>query len=38
MSGGLSFGTLIKKQFTGGKLLFHFLFWGLHFGLMAFGW
>lgn len=38
MSGGLSFGTLVKKQFTASKLIFHFLFWGFHIGLMAFGW
>ena len=24
MSGGLSFGTLVKKQFTASKLIFHF--------------
>ncbi|ROT43637.1 cytochrome b-245 heavy chain subunit beta [Sodiomyces alkalinus F11] len=29
---------LIKKQFTAQKLLFHFIFWGLHWGIFAFGW
>ncbi|PKS12730.1 hypothetical protein jhhlp_000938 [Lomentospora prolificans] len=30
--------TLIKKQFTGQKMLFHLLFWGAHWGIFAFGW
>ncbi|KAI0431101.1 cytochrome b-245 heavy chain subunit beta [Xylaria sp. FL1042] len=30
--------ALIKKQFTASKLIFHFLFWGFHFGIFAFGW
>ncbi|KAI1348449.1 cytochrome b-245 heavy chain subunit beta [Xylaria sp. FL0043] len=30
--------ALIKKQFTASKLLFHFLFWGFHWGIFAFGW
>ncbi|KAI0023833.1 ferric reductase like transmembrane component [Xylariomycetidae sp. FL0641] len=38
MSGGLSFGTLVRKQFTAGKLIFHILFWGFHFGMFSLGW
>ncbi|CAK7239358.1 MAG: hypothetical protein STHCBS139747_000788 [Sporothrix thermara] len=34
----MSVMELIKKQFTASKLIFHFLFWGLHIGLFAFGW
>ncbi|CAK7215811.1 hypothetical protein SBRCBS47491_002610 [Sporothrix bragantina] len=34
----MSASQLIKKQFTAQKLFFHFLFWGFHFGLFAFGW
>lgn len=30
--------TLLKKQFTAQKLLFHFLFWGAHWGVFAYGW
>ncbi|KAI8955576.1 cytochrome b-245 heavy chain subunit beta [Xylaria longipes] len=30
--------TLVKKQFTTSKLIFHFLFWGFHIGIFAFGW
>ncbi|KAI1751827.1 cytochrome b-245 heavy chain subunit beta [Xylaria castorea] len=30
--------TLVRKQFTPIKLIFHFLFWGFHFGIFAFGW
>ncbi|KAI0809830.1 cytochrome b-245 heavy chain subunit beta [Xylaria sp. FL0064] len=30
--------ALIKKQFTASKLIFHFLFWGFHWGIFAFGW
>ncbi|KAI1323433.1 putative FAD binding protein [Xylariaceae sp. FL0255] len=30
--------SLIKKQFTASKLIFHVLFWGLHWGLFALGW
>ncbi|KAI0467176.1 cytochrome b-245 heavy chain subunit beta [Xylaria cf. heliscus] len=29
---------LMKKQLTASKLIFHFLFWGFHFGILAFGW
>ncbi|KAK5630506.1 hypothetical protein RRF57_006221 [Xylaria bambusicola] len=29
---------LIKKQFTASKLIFHFLFWGFHWAIFAFGW
>ncbi|KIL88244.1 nadph oxidase [Fusarium avenaceum] len=29
---------LLKKQFTGSKILFHLLFWGAHFGTFAYGW
>jgi NADPH oxidase len=29
---------LLKKQFTIPKFTFHFLFWGSHVGLLAFGW
>lgn len=38
MAGGMPLGTLIKKQFTGSKIIFHTLFWALHWGLFAFGW
>ncbi|KAL1898512.1 hypothetical protein Sste5346_003416 [Sporothrix stenoceras] len=34
----MSAGQLIKKQFTAQKLFFHVLFWGVHWGLFAFGW
>jgi NADPH oxidase 1 len=30
--------SLIGKQFTAQKLLFHLIFWGLHWGIFAFGW
>ncbi|KAI1264968.1 putative FAD binding protein [Xylariaceae sp. FL1019] len=30
--------SLITKQFTAGKLFFHFLFWGAHWGVFAYGW
>ncbi|KAI1101047.1 putative FAD binding protein [Jackrogersella minutella] len=30
--------SLMKKQLTATKLIFHVLFWGLHWGLLAFGW
>ncbi|KAI1825639.1 putative FAD binding protein [Xylaria intraflava] len=30
--------TLVKKQFTASKLLFHFIFWGLHWAIFAIGW
>ncbi|KEZ42411.1 Cytochrome b-245 heavy chain subunit beta [Scedosporium apiospermum] len=30
--------TLIKKQFTAQKLVFHFIFWGAHWGVFAYGW
>ncbi|KAJ8118290.1 hypothetical protein ONZ43_g4020 [Nemania bipapillata] len=30
--------SLVKKQFTASKLIFHVLFWGFHFGIFAFGW
>jgi NADPH oxidase len=30
--------TLLKKQMTARKLLFHVVFWGVHWGLFAFGW
>jgi NADPH oxidase len=30
--------TFLKKQLTGTKLLFNFFFWGIHFGVFAFGW
>ncbi|KAI1421827.1 cytochrome b-245 heavy chain subunit beta [Xylaria sp. FL1777] len=30
--------ALIKKQFTASKLIFHFLFWGFHWGIFAWGW
>lgn len=35
---GDSLGTLFKKQFTPGKITFHILFWGMHWGFFAFGW
>lgn len=34
----MSLGTLIKKQFTASKLIFHFLFWTFHWGIFAYGW
>ncbi|KAI0446480.1 cytochrome b-245 heavy chain subunit beta [Xylaria telfairii] len=35
---GMDLATLVKKQFTASKLIFHILFWGFHFGILAFGW
>lgn len=34
----MPFLELMKKQFTGTKLLFHFLFWTFHWGIFAYGW
>lgn len=34
----MPFMELLKKQFTGTKLLFHFLFWTFHWGIFAYGW
>jgi NADPH oxidase len=34
----MAFLTLLKKQFTPTKLLFHFLFWVFHWGIFAYGW
>ncbi|KAK8072106.1 Cytochrome b-245 heavy chain subunit beta [Apiospora saccharicola] len=34
----LSLGTLFKKQFVPSKIIFHILFWGMHWGFFAFGW
>ncbi|KAI1145203.1 cytochrome b-245 heavy chain subunit beta [Nemania diffusa] len=30
--------SLVKKQFTASKLIFHVLFWGFHWGIFAYGW
>ncbi|KAI0001245.1 putative FAD binding protein [Xylariaceae sp. FL0662B] len=30
--------TLIKKQFTASKLIFHILFWGMHWFFFGYGW
>jgi NADPH oxidase len=30
--------SLLKKQFTPTKLLYHFLFWTFHWGIFAYGW
>ncbi|KAI1771165.1 putative FAD binding protein [Hypoxylon cercidicola] len=30
--------TLVKKQFTASKLIFHFLFWGMHWFFFGYGW
>lgn len=30
--------SLLKKQLTPSKLIFHLLFWGFHWGCFAFGW
>ncbi|KAG7109410.1 NADPH oxidase 1 like protein [Verticillium longisporum] len=30
--------SLIKKQFVAEKLTFHVIFWGLHWGVFAYGW
>ncbi|KAK0657163.1 FAD-binding domain-containing protein [Cercophora newfieldiana] len=30
--------TLVKKQFTPSKLIFHVLFWTFHWGIFAYGW
>jgi hypothetical protein len=38
MSGGMSLGTLIKKQFTASKIVFNILFWAFHWGIFAYGW
>lgn len=32
------YGALLKKQASPQKLIFLFLFWGLHWGLFAYGW
>lgn len=34
----MSLLTLIKKQFTASKIIFHILFWTFHWGFFAFGW
>lgn len=34
----MGYGQFIAKQFTAPKLLFHFIFWGIHWGLFAYGW
>ncbi|SPO00580.1 probable NADPH oxidase heavy chain subunit [Cephalotrichum gorgonifer] len=34
----VAYWQLLKKQFTATKLLFHFLFWSVHWGMFAFGW
>jgi len=34
----MSLLTLIKKQFTPSKLIFHVLFWTFHWGIFAYGW
>ncbi|RKU48306.1 hypothetical protein DL546_007824 [Coniochaeta pulveracea] len=34
----MSMVTLLKKQLTGTKLLFNFLFWSFHWALFAYGW
>jgi NADPH oxidase 1 len=34
----MGLGSLIVKQFTASKIVFHILFWGLHWGMFAFGW
>jgi hypothetical protein len=38
MGAQLSYGELIRKQFTPTKLFFHFLFWSFHWGIFAYGW
>lgn len=38
MAGDMGYWQLLKKQFTTTKLLFHFLFWGMHWGIFAYGW
>ncbi|RSL92961.1 hypothetical protein CEP52_013517 [Fusarium oligoseptatum] len=38
MGAQLGYGELIRKQFTPTKLIFHFLFWGFHWGIFAYGW
>ena len=30
--------AFFKREFTGSKLLFHVLFWGVHWGVFALGW
>ncbi|KAI5918230.1 FAD-binding domain-containing protein [Camillea tinctor] len=34
----MGLGELIKKQFTGSKITFHILFWGIHVFFFAYGW
>jgi len=34
----MSIAQTLKKQFAPQKLLFNFIFWGVHWGLFAFGW
>ncbi|KAK3383051.1 FAD-binding domain-containing protein [Lasiosphaeria ovina] len=31
-------GSLVKKQFTPTKIIFHILFWTFHWGIFAYGW
>lgn len=34
----MEYMTLVRKQFTAQKMIFHLLFWGAHWGVFAFGW
>ncbi|ROW14703.1 hypothetical protein VPNG_03748 [Cytospora leucostoma] len=34
----MGYSQFIAKQFTAPKLLFYFIFWGIHWGLFAYGW
>ncbi|EGU73887.1 hypothetical protein FOXB_15603 [Fusarium oxysporum f. sp. conglutinans Fo5176] len=38
LAGQLTSTELLKRQFTGSKILFHLLFWGAHLGTFAYGW
>ena len=37
MAVGITYMQLLKKQFRPQKLAFHIIFWGLHWGLFAYG-
>ena len=30
--------AFLKREFTGGKLAFNLIFWGMHWGLFVLGW
>jgi NADPH oxidase 1 len=38
MTADMSLLTLLKKQFTPSKMVFHTLFWAAHWAIFAYGW